>query len=73
LKINPKRAALFEDLERNLIVPHQHGMTTILVMPSPDQSPEREDWEVSNGDAPHIDFVTDDLTNFLEALRPCSG
>lgn len=73
LKINPTRAALFEDLDRNLIVPHQHGMTTILVAPSPDQTPEREDWEVSNGDAPHIDFVTDDLTSFLQALRPCSG
>lgn len=73
LNINPRSAALFEDLDRNLIVPHQHGMTTILVTPSPDQSPEREDWEVSNGDAAHIDFVTDDLTSFLQALQPYNG
>ena len=73
LNINPRRAALFEDLDRNLIVPHQHGMTTILVTPSPDQSLEREDWEVSNGEAAHIDFVTDDLTSFLQALQPYDG
>ena len=68
LKVDPQRAALFEDIDRNLIVPHQHGMTTILVLPAPGEKPEREDWEISEGSATHIDFVTDDLVGFLEAL-----
>jgi putative hydrolase of the HAD superfamily len=65
LKVDPKRAALFEDIDRNLIVPHQCGMTTVLVLPPPGETPEREAWEISNGSEPHVDFVTDDLAGFL--------
>src|ERR1700750_46910 len=31
--VNPERAAMFEDLARNLVVPHGLGMTTVLVVP----------------------------------------
>jgi len=31
--VNPERSAMFEDLARNLVVPHQLGMTTVLVVP----------------------------------------
>ncbi len=31
--VDPARAAMFEDLARNLEVPHRFGMTTVLVVP----------------------------------------
>ena len=31
--VDPVRSAMFEDLARNLVVPHQLGMTTVLVVP----------------------------------------
>lgn len=69
LKVDPKRAALFEDIDRNLIVPHARGMTTVLVTPPPGEAPEREAWEISDGFQPHVDFVTDDLAGFLGRIR----
>lgn len=68
LKVDPKRAALFEDIPRNLVVPHARGMTTVLVRPGAGETVEREAWEIATGAEPHIDFVTDDLTGFLESL-----
>jgi putative hydrolase of the HAD superfamily len=68
LKIEPTRAAIFEDIDRNLVVPHARGMATVLVLPAHDEGPERELWEIATGDEPHVDFVTDDLVAFLEGL-----
>lgn len=68
LKVDPKRAALFEDLPRNLVVPHRRGMTTVLVLPGLGEAVEREAWEIARGDETHVDFVTDDLAGFLEGL-----
>ncbi|QGM99679.1 pyrimidine 5'-nucleotidase [Methylocystis parvus OBBP] len=68
LKVDPSRAALFEDLPRNLVVPHARGMTTVLVLPGAGENVEREAWEIARGDEPHIDFATDDLATFLESL-----
>jgi putative hydrolase of the HAD superfamily len=68
LKVDPQRAALFEDLPRNLIVPHARGMTTVLVAPAVGEEVEREAWEIATGEEPHLDFVTNDLVGFLEAL-----
>jgi putative hydrolase of the HAD superfamily len=68
LKVDPKRAVLFEDIPRNLVVPHARGMTTVLVLPEAGGTVEREAWEIATGDEPHIDFVTDDLVGFLEEL-----
>jgi len=68
LKVDPARAALFEDIPRNLIVPHRRGMRTVLVLPGADETVEREAWEVASGDELHVDFVTDDLVGFLERL-----
>lgn len=65
--IDPSRSILFEDIERNLIVPHEHGMTTVLVVPRSDAHDHREDWEIVRELPPHVDFVTDDLAAFLEA------
>ena len=51
----PAKAAMFEDDERNLKVPHLMGMRTIHV------ADER-------GDGDHIHFHTDDLSGFLAQL-----
>ena len=59
---------MFEDLARNLVVPHQLGMTTVLVVPDGAKEVVREDWELEGRDAAHVDHVTDDLTGFLEGL-----
>lgn len=66
--VDPARAAMFEDLARNLTVPHQLGMTTVLVVPDGSQEVVREDWELEGRDATHVDHVTDDLTGFLKTL-----
>ena len=66
--VDPTRAAMFEDLSRNLVVPHQLGMTTVLVVPDGSQDVVREDWELEGRDATHVDHVTDDLTGFLKGL-----
>jgi putative hydrolase of the HAD superfamily len=65
---DPARAAMFEDLARNLAVPHQLGMTTVLVVPDGTRDVVREDWELEGRDAAHVDHVTDDLTGFLQDL-----
>jgi putative hydrolase of the HAD superfamily len=69
--VDPAKAAMFEDLSRNLEVPHALGMTTVLVVPEGTREVLREDWELAGRDAPHVDHVTDNLTGFLGgALRP---
>jgi putative hydrolase of the HAD superfamily len=66
--VDPKNAAMFEDLARNLVVPHELGMTTVLVVPDGSQEVVREAWELEGHDADHVDHVTDDLTGFLQRL-----
>jgi putative hydrolase of the HAD superfamily len=66
--VDPRRAALFEDLARNLEVPHALGMTTVLVVPQGAGVVLREEWELAGRDAPHVDHVTDDLTGFLDGI-----
>jgi putative hydrolase of the HAD superfamily len=66
--VDPGKAALFEDLARNLEVPHALGMTTVLVVPEGARVVLREDWELAGREAPHVDHVTDDLTGFLREI-----
>ncbi len=66
--VNPERSAMFEDLARNLVIPHQLGMTTVLVVPDGTREVVREDWELEGRDHAYVDHVTDDLTGFLEVL-----
>jgi putative hydrolase of the HAD superfamily len=67
--IDPGRACMFEDLARNLVVPHARGMKTVLVMPKPGQMDHRDAFEItSEAVPPHIDFATTDLDLFLERL-----
>ncbi len=66
--VNPVCAAMFEDLSRNLVVPHDLGMTTVLVVPDGTKNVVREDWELEGRDAAYVDHITDNLTGFLVAL-----
>jgi putative hydrolase of the HAD superfamily len=66
--VDPSKAAMFEDLARNLQVPHALGMTTVLVVPEGTREVFREDWEMEGRDAAHVDHVTDDLVRFLQSI-----
>ena len=65
--LDPSRAAMFEDLARNLVVPRALGMATVLVVPHGTREVFTEDWEAEGRDEPHVEYVTDDLAGFLEA------
>jgi putative hydrolase of the HAD superfamily len=67
-RVDPAKAAIFEDLARNLEVPHTLGMITVLVVPGGTREVFREEWELSGRDAPHVDHVTDDLADFLRGV-----
>jgi len=67
--VDPAKAAMFEDLARNLTVPHALGMTTVLVVPDGTREVFREGWEMEGRGEPHVDHVTDDLTGFLRQIE----
>ncbi|WP_299359291.1 pyrimidine 5'-nucleotidase [uncultured Paracoccus sp.] len=65
--IDPRRAAMFEDDPRNLIVPHSLGMRTILVgagRHGPDEL------AADHVHGTHVDHRTHDLAGFLAPLAP---
>jgi putative hydrolase of the HAD superfamily len=66
--IDPQRAAMFEDLSRNLEVPHALGMRTVLIVPEHAGDGGHVEWETEGRDAPFIEHVTDDLSGFVETL-----
>jgi putative hydrolase of the HAD superfamily len=66
--VRADRAAMFEDLARNLEIPHRLGMTTVLVVPPKTREVFREGWELEGREAAHVDHVTDDLVSFLEKV-----
>jgi putative hydrolase of the HAD superfamily len=66
--VDPRQSAMFEDLARNLEVPHALGMITVLVVPEGEQVVLREAWELEGRDAPHVDYVTENLVGFIEPL-----
>ncbi len=67
--VDPKSAAMFEDLDRNLVIPHDRGMTTVLVVPKPGQPDHREPFEIPSDEImPHVDYVTSDLAGFLTEI-----
>lgn len=61
-------AVMFEDLARNLTVPKLLGMKTVLVVPRNLEGTYAEIWEQDPGQEDAVDYVTDDLTHFLETL-----
>jgi putative hydrolase of the HAD superfamily len=66
--VEPARAAMFEDISHNLVVPHARGMVTTLVVPKAGQEDHREPWEIAGANAAHVEFVTNDLEGFLAGL-----
>jgi putative hydrolase of the HAD superfamily len=66
--VDAAKAAMFEDLARNLEAPHALGMTTVLVVPEGTREIFREDWELGGRDASHVDHVCENLADFIEAL-----
>ena len=67
-RVDPRKAAMFEDLARNLVVPDALGMVTVLVVPQKTREVFREGWELEGREAPHVHHVTDDLVAFLERI-----
>jgi putative hydrolase of the HAD superfamily len=71
--VDPGKAAMFEDLARNLAVPHALGMTTVLVVPEHTREVFREGWELEGRDEPHVEHVTDNLADFLKKIGALAG
>ena len=68
--IDPASAVMFDDLEKNLVVPHEMGMVTVQVVAAPDFAHANvEAWELGRTSGPHVHHVTDNLAQFL-ADRP---
>jgi len=66
--VDARRAAMFDDLEKNLLVPHEMGMVTVQVVAGADFVHEQvENWELEQQGGPHVHHVTDDLAKFLAA------
>ena len=63
-------AIMFEDLARNLIAPKALGMTTVLVVPRNFEPTFAEIWERDAAKEDDVDYVTDDLTGFLQSIAP---
>ncbi len=70
LGVKPDQSAMFEDLARNLEVPHALGMTTVLVLPKGEDVPERAMHDEDSLQGAYVDHVTDDLAGFLKAALP---
>jgi len=68
--VEPSRAAMFEDIALNLLVPHARGMRTTLVVPRNGQADHREPWEIVREAPEHVDFVTNDLGGVLALAAP---
>lgn len=67
--VSPARAAMFEDLAKNLSVPHHLGMRTALIVPTGSREVFQGDWDLEGDPYPHVDFVTEDLTGFLKSVN----
>ena len=63
-RVEPRRAAMFEDIAKNLVVPHELGMTTCSSCRRPSTRSARPSSRRRCA-TPHIDHVTSDLAGFL--------
>ena len=69
--VDPKSAAMFEDVAKNLVPAKARGLTTVLVQAKPGQADHREAHDrlpVETASAA-ADFVTDDLGGFLARIN----
>ena len=67
--IDARRAAMFDDLEKNLKVPHEAGMTTVQVIAAEGFAHTQvEAWELEQTGGEHVHHKTADLAGFLSKL-----
>jgi putative hydrolase of the HAD superfamily len=64
--IDPARTAMFDDIARNLVVPHEMGMTTVWLNCQSDWSRQGPDFPVAS--VTHIDHEIRDLSDFLNRI-----
>ena len=62
------RAAMFEDLARNLVAPKALGMSTVLIVPQNLEPTFAKVWEGDPDFTDAVDLVTDDLAGFLRGI-----
>jgi putative hydrolase of the HAD superfamily len=63
--VDPARAAMFEDIARNLEVPHDLGMTTVLVTSSANDDASHLN---AGGIGSHVHYTTSNLAEFLNSI-----
>lgn len=68
-RVDPARAAMFEDIARNLEIPRALGMTTTLVTAKIGRADHRLAHDRAIADARAIDFTTSDLAGFLASVN----
>ena len=64
--LKPASTAMFDDIARNLVVPHEMGMTTVWLNCQSDWSRQGPDFPVASRH--HIDHEIRDLRNFLNNI-----
>ena len=67
-RLRPERSVMFEDLARNLKVPHELGMTTVLIQTS-GVHPDAGLGVLGTGDEPHVHHVTHDVAEFIDKVH----
>lgn len=67
-KVVGDKAAMFEDIARNLAVPKALGMKTVLIVPRNFEPTFAEVWERDPDQSDDVDYVTDNLPDFLGAI-----
>jgi len=66
--VTPASAIMFDDIDKNLLVPHELGMTTVHITANPDFAHAQvEAWELERAEGPHIHHRTSDLAAFLRS------
>ena len=65
--ITPKNTAMFEDLARNLKVPHELGMTTVLVQ-TEGTHPDENLGVLGTGQEEHVHFTTKNLAEYINKI-----
>lgn len=66
-RVDVQKAAMFEDLARNLEVPKSMGMKTVLIVPNNFEPTFSEHWEHDDA-TNYVDHTTDNLTEFLNSI-----
>lgn len=65
--VHPQKAAMFEDMPRNLAVPKKLGMVTVLVEPL--EAPAfKQKWEARQSGEDDADFIVTELGGFLSSV-----